>query len=409
MQQNSTLTFPVYSLTPIWTGDVGRTSSAVRPTGLLGSMRVWYEGIVRGMGGTACDPTQHQGPGQACTFDADAYEKAQKNGYRGAALLAEAGLCPACQMFGANGWQRRFRLAPGGFTPHPVYFVASPKMAQAAGNWLWRIFGTEERDGTTAGHRADTFTFNVQSLWAENGRLEFTTLGADYEETRARLAYLLYLMARYGAIGAKTQNGFGQFMVGGLTPALVQRGHKLVARDVQASQPRGQPPNAFSLGSFFSIVYELDDRQVDRYKVSLYKIGDAPAEDQLYIPCAFDVRYKSVMGDIKTGAGAVGMRPTFRRIWGRSATNLLLGETKPRSEADRSGSRIHVSHIYRLDAKKPWRLKVWGYVPPGLVSDDAKYRGLADVVATIDDFIAGPGGMFPHGRRVVEFVPQEVQ
>jgi len=45
------------TLTPFWTGGAGRNSDQPRETGLLGSLRWWYEGIVRGMGGHVCDTT----------------------------------------------------------------------------------------------------------------------------------------------------------------------------------------------------------------------------------------------------------------------------------------------------------------------------------------------------------------
>ncbi|RLC75505.1 MAG: type III-B CRISPR module RAMP protein Cmr1, partial [Chloroflexi bacterium] len=45
------------TLTPLWTGGADRNSDRPRETGLIGSMRWWYEGIVRGMGGRVCNAT----------------------------------------------------------------------------------------------------------------------------------------------------------------------------------------------------------------------------------------------------------------------------------------------------------------------------------------------------------------
>lgn len=408
MNNIPTLTIPVATLTPIWTGDVARTSSSIRPTSLLGSMRVWYEGIVRGMGGAACDPSRHDEQGGACIFDADAYELARSAGWRGAALLAKAGLCPACQLFGANGWQRRFRLTADGFTPHPTYFAASSDMKQAAGQWLWRIFGSTDTGGKKEGYGAvTTFAFGVRCLWADSGHFDFTTLDGD--ETLARLAYLVYVMSFYGAIGAKTQNGFGQFWVGSLTRELISRGRNLVRQDVAASRLTHGPANAFSLSRFFSVVYELDPDTATQYRNGLEGIGRSLRDADLYIPCAFDIRYKSVMGNIATGAGAVGLRPTLRRRWGLDAANLLLGMAgKNIPEAQRSGSRINVSHLYRIGTNKPWQLKVWGYVPPGLRDQNGVVHGVDDVALVVKDFIAGGRGMFPGSRLVVEFRPEDV-
>ena len=45
-------------VTPIWTGDENRKNTTLRETGILGSLRWWYEALIRGLGGTACDPTK---------------------------------------------------------------------------------------------------------------------------------------------------------------------------------------------------------------------------------------------------------------------------------------------------------------------------------------------------------------
>ncbi|MGC8876850.1 type III-B CRISPR module RAMP protein Cmr1 [Thermus sp.] len=45
------------ALTDIWTGDEERRGDRLVPTGLMGSLRWWFEVLVRGLGGKACDPT----------------------------------------------------------------------------------------------------------------------------------------------------------------------------------------------------------------------------------------------------------------------------------------------------------------------------------------------------------------
>ncbi|RLG37609.1 type III-B CRISPR module RAMP protein Cmr1, partial [Methanosarcinales archaeon] len=43
--------------TPIWTGDVDGKCSKIKETGIICSLRWWYEALVGGFGGYACDPT----------------------------------------------------------------------------------------------------------------------------------------------------------------------------------------------------------------------------------------------------------------------------------------------------------------------------------------------------------------
>jgi CRISPR-associated protein Cmr1 len=75
------------TLTPLWTGGVDHTCDRLHETGLIGSLRWWYEALVRGLGGYACDPTGED----RCP---------DKDGNR----------CVACELFGCTGWARKFRL-----------------------------------------------------------------------------------------------------------------------------------------------------------------------------------------------------------------------------------------------------------------------------------------------------------
>jgi CRISPR-associated protein Cmr1 len=83
------------TLTPLWTGGVETGKmDRLRETGLLGSLRWWYEAIVRGLGGYACDPTSDN----RCEYVPKKHDPPEKQ------------LCAACYLFGCTGWQRKFRL-----------------------------------------------------------------------------------------------------------------------------------------------------------------------------------------------------------------------------------------------------------------------------------------------------------
>lgn len=72
------------TLTPIWTGNIDCTSPNLKETGIIGSLRWWYENLLRAYGEDACDPT-------------DSTCNAEKH-------------CSACELFGCTGWSRKFRL-----------------------------------------------------------------------------------------------------------------------------------------------------------------------------------------------------------------------------------------------------------------------------------------------------------
>lgn len=96
------LKFELKTLTPIWTGGVEGKCDRLHETGIIGSIRWWYEALVRGLDGYACDPTSKEKK-ERCEFDAKSY---QKNGNLDAELQK---ICPACQMFGCTGWGKKIR------------------------------------------------------------------------------------------------------------------------------------------------------------------------------------------------------------------------------------------------------------------------------------------------------------
>ena len=100
-------TIGIRTLTPIWTGDADGKCTEIKETGIIGSMRWWYEAIVRGLGGYACDPTA-----DGCKFDTEGYENALNGGnnIKDAIAVGLKKVCPACQLFGCTGWRRRFRM-----------------------------------------------------------------------------------------------------------------------------------------------------------------------------------------------------------------------------------------------------------------------------------------------------------
>lgn len=76
------------ALTDLWTGDAAGKEQRTISIGLLGSIRWWFEVLVRGLGGTPCDPSDG---GNRCP---------DQQGKR----------CAVCELFGSTGWARKFRF-----------------------------------------------------------------------------------------------------------------------------------------------------------------------------------------------------------------------------------------------------------------------------------------------------------
>ncbi len=173
------LTITLRTLTPLWTGGVDGGMDRIHESGILGSLRWWYEAIIRGLGGEACDPTEH-----ACIFDTDKYDEAAGQPER--ERLRAAGLCDACQLFGATGWRRRFRLdvTPG----------------QGATTWT---------GGQTINLRPHDRSrgWFLQPGWM--GQLTLILTGEA--QTLDQMAALVLFLEEWGGIGAKQQFGYGLF------------------------------------------------------------------------------------------------------------------------------------------------------------------------------------------------------
>ncbi|MDL1970439.1 MAG: type III-B CRISPR module RAMP protein Cmr1 [Candidatus Desulfofervidaceae bacterium] len=166
------------TLTPVWTGNVERKCKDLRLTGLLGSLRWWFEALVRGMGYKACDST-----GEKCELKLEKPTDLQSITQK---------LCPACFLFGTTGWKKRF--------------------------WV----GVEDEDIKQAYDRKIIVEFPQQRGWHYEsglfGRAKLRFLYENYvflDGTELKgylpsvLRMLLYFIQEYGMVGAKTALGYG--------------------------------------------------------------------------------------------------------------------------------------------------------------------------------------------------------
>lgn len=172
------------TLTPLWTGGVqaGKVDR-IHETGILGSLRWWYEAIVRGLGGNVCDPSKGE-----CRFDSEKYATSNATDER--QRLRDAGLCDVCQLFGATGWRRRFRLTIVDTTgpDNSVEPEIQIKKDKHTSTWY---FPKNQNDKPRSGN----FTLHIQPL--------VPILKPEI------LAGLIQFIADWAAIGARPQMGFG--------------------------------------------------------------------------------------------------------------------------------------------------------------------------------------------------------
>ncbi len=169
----------IRTLTPLWTGGVkAGKCDRIYETGLLGSLRWWMEALVRGMGRNVCDPTS-----QKCLYDT---KKPNNN------------LCDVCQIFGATGWKRQFRLE-----------VQEVDVSEASIRHPMKANRTYDKKGN---QKTPTWYF-PNSPKRGSLSLQIEKLHPDFKPEI--IGGLIQFMADWSALGARPQMGFGVIEVEG--------------------------------------------------------------------------------------------------------------------------------------------------------------------------------------------------
>ncbi|EKQ67314.1 CRISPR-associated protein, Cmr1 family [Leptolyngbyaceae cyanobacterium JSC-12] len=174
----------IKTLTPLWTGGIDGKCDRIHETGILGSLRWWMEVLVRGMGGNACDPTE-----QKCS--------------------AKNGLCPVCQLFGAEGQKRRFRLEiqetniSDAAIKHPIAanLTYTKNSNQKTPTWYFPDPTQNTKPQPANTPKQGTFILKIQSLHPD---FKPEIIGG-----------LIQFIADWSALGARPQMGFGVIQVEG--------------------------------------------------------------------------------------------------------------------------------------------------------------------------------------------------
>lgn len=368
--------FTLNPLTPFWTGDLDCDSSRLRVSGLLGSLRWWYAGLIRGLGGKTCDGSAEN---KACLYS---FKESKK-------------LCPACWLFGCTGHARRFRLTAERLNPQRLGFTTSKEVYTANSFWLWQTYGGEATGGAKSRDRDGThYQFGVNTLWGETLRLRVSYAEAEKDEVVPvpALTYLLSFLSRYAGLGAKIQNGFGLFQLDSEADhkANIDLGKIFLKKEAQDSESLKfkTDPKALSLRHFFSYEFALKD--FEAFQTNLRQIG-SPASGG-FNPCAFDLRYKYRL------ERPSGLRDQIKFAKSKGAANEMLGNSQARSDDERWASKVFVGHPFS-DGSGAWFLRVYGYIPPleALGLDDA------EMTAFIREFYSGPNGLFPDSQIVNQF------
>lgn len=335
--------FRIKTLTPVWTGGIETGKmDRIHETGIIGSLRWWYEAILRGLGADVCNPTADS-PQDRCQFDSETYQKFLRDGHNIKEAL-QTGLqdvCPICRLFGCTGWKRRFELivdvSPNQLTP--LWLATLNQSEQFNHWWLSQIFKTCN----------NKVIFGDITLKA---RFRY-----GYESYQEVLKALLSFMAEYSALGSKVQYGFGQFIY----PEAYQNNQNIQILRNHITTPtntKNLQSNFYSLRDFWCLKGEIpcDDKQIKKFQKA-NAIGDKQNFEKyrnVCLPVSFDIRYKLPVSENK------GLRQNYRLAHGKEKTRQVFGTVQ--SEEKKWGSRIFVSHLYKRElTDNDYQLRVWGF------------------------------------------------
>lgn len=98
-----TIPIPLQTLTPIWTGGAKPgVVDRIHETGIIGSLRWWFEVLVRSVGGEVTNPTDGSPP----SLDLKKYSKLNDEQKNNPDFLKQCGLCDVSTIFGATNWKK---------------------------------------------------------------------------------------------------------------------------------------------------------------------------------------------------------------------------------------------------------------------------------------------------------------
>lgn len=342
------------TLTPLWTGDVGMNMPpSPKVMGLGGSMRWWYEAIVRGLGITACDPTAH-----SCQSE-------------GGAL---GNVCAACRLFGCTGWAQMFRLTTSG-TLRSVPELHYQSGRRGGRGWFLKGGGCGE--------------VNLGMTPLRQGRVG---IPPDMPHAEAAMRVILSLIDGWGGAGARTQLGYGVMHFSDnagnpLEPGAVDIDD--VVQGIGAGPAGGGAPSLPALSHIVFAKFPLTVAPTPANTLLREAAGGGEGWDPGQAP--------QVQQWMRVGA--LPIAPAFRNhlrySFGR-AGNLLVPNANDQwlffgnAPTNKRASRFNVA-CYRRPGGQDWEIRFWCWLPPtlGAIYGNAVQRNA--FIQRMYDFLTDPG------------------
>lgn len=318
----------IETLTPLWTGDIDRKCSKIKETSIIGSLRWWYEALVRGLGGGACDPTSDD----KCELNHKKFKKALESKSMQEAL--DDLICPACQLFGCTGWSRKFRLEVDFDKIMPELSIKTRKKRRD--RYLPRKIG-----GFVSKNTNDMI------------ELKFFPLREITKDEWALLNRTFEIIEKYGALGAHLSQGNGviDIIENNLPKNELHNDLKEKKNLSNISSP--------DLRDFFFYKFQLnfEKRILELINEKVFWIHP-PDESRPNDKTEFD-KWIELWNKYLCLPIAFHIRDTIRMFeLDRNKRHSIFGRQG-------SGSKVFVSHGYKID-EQIVEVRIWGYEDEGM-------------------------------------------
>lgn len=376
------------TLTPLWTGGSDKKVDRIHETGLLGSLRWWYEALVRGLGGDVCDSVS-----SSCVLDAKKYTEGKNRGLTERELLRYAGLCDACQLFGATGWRRRFRLSINGGE---------------------HLFAKDKRINIVAPGGNRGWYFGAPLVATPNNPISGNIYPLCNHNVVNDVVVLLVLIDRWGGLGARTQHGHGVVRL----TLKDKQGQPVVPNvDTFVNQFSGDQADDKGFPAlrnmFFARLYLRDDVadtwwrsdtanlgricKTESGRTSFLQFKDTEVEhdwrlDQGFsFPIAPAIKYKLRYGrtitvtDTKMKQPEEKPVPVLAELESDKKSKAFFGYTE---RDNRRAAMFNISNVYKDNGC--WQFRLWGWMPqqniPAGINRNRLLKELHDLVTVNESF-----------------------
>lgn len=320
-------------ITPIWTGNIDSRTDFIQSTGIIGSLRWWMETILRGMGYYVCDPVSD-----------DRCPKKINN---------DLTYCSACLILGATGKRRLFRIEINDKDVRKVFEGGTINIKPSARNRGWFL-----GSGLT-------------------GKVELRIIPLDRRAEISLFLLPLLIAAKWAAIGARTQHGYGIVELSNASGLKIEAFKKSLNKIIEGESLRSETDKDKNNSSNT----ELPNLKDMFFAKVQFKVNSedwwAEVDGIKQVLNHNDMRLKEKNSRILKAwynSGSVPIAPAIKnwlrfqdgkQLWRTQNNNTnfsiekwLFGTTGN----DKSTSKINISCAYRINDSL-WEFRIWGWIP----------------------------------------------